>query len=173
MVKEQKTLGQAIDEVIEALKPLEESTRMTAVRAACEHLGLSLGVAESIVAAVPVSAPSGTSVPAETAARTPVTPQDIRTFREVKGPKNAIEMACLVAYYLEYMAQPADRKTAVTKADLDKYFKQAGQKLPKKIDQVLVDAKSAGYFDSVSRGKYKLNPVGDNLVVHTLPKTGK
>ena len=82
-------------------------------------------------------------------------------------------MACIVAYYLASMAQPSERKSAITKSDLDKYFKQAGQKLPKRIEQVLIDAKAAGYLDSAGRGKYILNPVGHNLVVHTLPKTGK
>jgi hypothetical protein len=38
------------------------------------------------------------------------------------------------------------------------------------MPQVLVDARGAGYFDSAGRGKYKLNPVGHNLVVHKLPK---
>jgi hypothetical protein len=40
------------------------------------------------------------------------------------------------------------------------------------MQQVLPDAKAAGYFDSVDRGKYKLTRVGYNLVTHSLPKVG-
>jgi len=79
-------------------------------------------------------------------------------------------MACVVAYYLESLAAPSDRKTEVGAADLEKYFKQGGYPLPKRMPQVLVDARGAGYFDSAGHGKYKLNPVGHNLVVHKLPK---
>jgi hypothetical protein len=35
--------------------------------------------------------------------------------------------------------------------------------------QVLIDAKASGYFESASRGEYKLNAVGYNLVAHNLP----
>ena len=79
-------------------------------------------------------------------------------------------MACLVAYYLDSLAPVGERKAAITSVDVEKYFKQGGFRLPKRINQVLVDAKSAGYFDSAARGSYKLNPVGHNLVVHTLPR---
>jgi hypothetical protein len=79
-------------------------------------------------------------------------------------------MACVVAYYLQALAPSSERKTEITSTDLEKYFKQAGFPLPKKITQVLIDAKAAGYFDSTDRGTYKLNAVGYNLVVHTLPR---
>jgi hypothetical protein len=79
-------------------------------------------------------------------------------------------MACLVAYYLQELAQPNERKDTITTADIDKYFKQASFKLPKVIPQVLPNAKSSGYFDSAGSGSYKLNAVGYNLAVHTLPR---
>ena len=34
----------------------------------------------------------------------------------------------------------------------------------------LPNAKSAGYFDAVGNGEYKLNAVGHNLVVHSMPR---
>jgi len=40
MSVEQKTLGQAIDEIVAALSPLDEKARSTAIGAACAHLGL-------------------------------------------------------------------------------------------------------------------------------------
>jgi hypothetical protein len=78
-------------------------------------------------------------------------------------------MACLVAYYLQEHAPDSERKQAITTADIDKYFKQAGFKLPQRSQQLLPDAKAAGYFDSVGRGEYKMNAVGYNLIVHNLP----
>src|SRR6187401_2926408 len=41
-----RTLGQAIDEIIAALEALNETDRPTAVKAACDHLGL-VGVASA------------------------------------------------------------------------------------------------------------------------------
>ncbi len=78
-------------------------------------------------------------------------------------------MACLVAFYLQEHAPEPDKKTTVTTQDLEKYFKHGGFKLPMKLNQVLVDAKAAGYFDSAGRGEYRLNAVGYNLVAHSLP----
>jgi hypothetical protein len=40
MSVEQETLGQAIDEIVAALSPLDEKARSTAIGAACAHLGL-------------------------------------------------------------------------------------------------------------------------------------
>ena len=68
---------------------------------------------------------------------------DIRKLKEQKDPKTAIEMACVVGYYLEALALPDDRKQDITCNDLEKYFKQAGFPLPKRKEQVLVDAKAA------------------------------
>jgi hypothetical protein len=82
-------------------------------------------------------------------------------------------MACVVAYYLGTLTPAAERKEEVSSNDLEKYFKQANYPLPKRIVQLLVNARASGYFDSAGHGKYKLNPVGHNLVVHSLPKTKK
>ena len=79
-------------------------------------------------------------------------------------------MACVVAYYLQAVAPITERKQEISTPDLEKYFKQAGYPLPKKLGQVLIDAKAAGYFDATDRGAYKLNAVGYNLVVHSLPR---
>ena len=79
-------------------------------------------------------------------------------------------MACVVAFYLQEHAPKAERTKEVTTADLERLFKQAAFKLPARMQQVLVDAKTAGYFESTDRGKYKLTRVGYNLVTHSLPK---
>ena len=123
MSSTKKTLGQAIDEVIAALEALDDASRRTAVHAACEHLGLS---------DTPISSPDSgeessqqKQSPPSTMQPTKTTPVDIRSLKERKKPKTAQEMACLVAYYLESHAPTKERKSDISKADLEKYFKQA------------------------------------------------
>jgi len=165
-----KTLGSAIDEIVAALEGLDDATRLTAVRAACEHLGVRgleqgadvLGRGSSEIGS------GGADVGGPPPALSPVV--DIRTLKDQKKPSNAAEMACLTAYYLDSLAPASERKKDISSADIEKYFKQAGFPLPKSWQQLLTDSKAAGYFDSVSRGKYKLNAVGYNLVAHSLPK---
>lgn len=177
MAASKLTLGQSIDQLIAALEPLDPVTRRTALEAVCNHLDIKL------------VANLGTNVPkppnpthlhqSNSGAQDKPQPQtpsstikkDIRSLKEEKQPDTAGQMACLVAYYLKEIAPQDERKDAVSASDLEKYFIQAGFKLPKRMQQVLVDAKAAGYLDSATqRGEYKLNAVGHNLVVHNLPK---
>jgi hypothetical protein len=160
-----KTLGQAIDAIVEALKSLDQASRATAIRAACDHLNIrppeNVGARQTSYAGAP-------GVPV--AGVVPAGPTDIRTLRQEKRPSSANEMAALVAFYLSEIA--SERKTEVTLDDMIKYFKQAGFSLPKVPKVLLANAKNAGYFDTVGEGKYRLNPVGYNLVAHNLPRTG-
>jgi hypothetical protein len=162
------SLGQAIDTVIDALQGLDDAARLIAVKAACEHLN---------IAVVPPGAGPQAEIPLDVTPAPPPPPGtlqhkivDIRSLRESKRPSKAIEMACVVAYYLENLAPPEERRAEIMTKDVQKYFKQADFPLPKVPGQVLVDAKGAGYLDSARRGKYKLNPVGHNLVAHSLPR---
>jgi hypothetical protein len=99
---------------------------------------------------------------------------DIRALKEQKNPRSAIEMTALVAYYLARLAPAGERKEEITSKDVNKYFNQAVYPLPGRPRKTLFDTKNAGYLDAgPSRGSYKLNPVGHNLVVHTLPATGQ
>jgi hypothetical protein len=79
-------------------------------------------------------------------------------------------MAAVVGYYLAEVAPAAERKTEIGTPDIEKYFKQAQQKLPEAPGKTLPNAMAAGYFDSAGRGLYSLNPVGFNLVTHGLPR---
>jgi hypothetical protein len=167
-----KSFGQAIDEIIAALQGLEPASRAVAIRAACAQVGVEVPAASGQSGA----AASGEQPRHDTAgevaqssaegSRVP----DIRTLRADKQPTSAVEMAALVAHYLESLAPDSERKNTVTTADLDKYFRQADFPLQKRLEQVLPNAKAAGYFDSAARAAYRLNPVGYNLVVHTLPR---
>jgi hypothetical protein len=75
--------------------------------------------------------------------------------------------------YLAEIAVGAERKKVITTDDIEKYFKQSRFVLPKKLEQLLIDSRAAGYFESSARGEYKLTRVGHNLVAHQLPAKGK
>jgi hypothetical protein len=77
-------------------------------------------------------------------------------------------MAALVGYYVSEIAMGSDQKKTIEKADIERYFKAAGFRLPADAAFTLVNAKNAGYLDSAGAGKYSLNPVGYNLVVHRM-----
>lgn len=100
----------------------------------------------------------------------PVRQTSIRDLKDEKKPASSNQMAALVAYYLSEIAPAGERKDTINANDLEKYFKQAGFKLPKAIPQALPNAAAAGYFDAIGNGLYRLNPVGYNLVVHGLPR---
>ncbi|MGA2324416.1 MAG: hypothetical protein ABSG22_11275 [Sedimentisphaerales bacterium] len=169
MPEKKISIGQAIDQIINALDSLELDARKTAIDAACSHLGIQPSICQTKL----INAPALTREPISQV--TPMSPLtstiDIRTLKEQKQPESAQQMACIVAYYLQELAPGSERKNTVTASDLERYFKEANFKLPKKIKQVLIDAKTAGYFQpSQARGEYKINAVGYNLVAHNLPK---
>ncbi len=174
MSEKKPTLGQAIDQIINALNSLEPDAQQTAIDAACSHLGIQPSSERTHVPVPHVSATSKLTLPRHvtpppSGGKTP-TGTDIRSLKELKQPKSARQMACVVAYYLKELAVDAEKKETISTQDLEKYFKQAGFRLPKVLEQVLRDAKSSGYFESASRGEYRLNAVGYNLVAHSLPK---
>lgn len=94
----------------------------------------------------------------------------IRDLKEEKKPESSNQMAALIAYYLSEVADESEKKEAINTADLERYFKQAGFKLPQSLPQTLSNATAAGYFDPTGNGLYKLNAVGYNLVAHGLPR---
>jgi hypothetical protein len=162
-----KTLGRAIDEMIAALVDLNsDSERLNAIRTVLSHFNLS---------ELPVSPPSpGGGECIATEGKTVTTRvTDIRALKEEKQPSTANEMAAVVAYYLQELAPPEERKRDVGVQDIVEYFKQAGFRLPKATQQILHNAKAAGYFKAVGAGRFALNPVGYNLVVHNLPRAEK
>jgi hypothetical protein len=159
----------AIKAVADALEPLTTASRRHVISYVADALGIA---APSVATPEPVPDALQPPVLAETPA--PATPAtDIRTLKEQKAPKTANEMAALVAYYISELILPVeDRRAVINKTDIEKYFKQASFRLPSRVAQTLPDAARAGYFDTVDRGQYKLNPVGYNLVAHGLPSKG-
>lgn len=176
MAEKSKTIGQAIDQILEALEGLEPAARTTVLNTVASHLGLAKSGSPAFPGAsstLPNQSPAAppTAPPATPNASSQPTVVDIRTFRHQKKPESANQMACVVAFYLQEMAPEDQRSETLKTTDLEKYFKQAGYPLPQDVSQVLRDCKRAGYFESVSRGAYKLNAVGYNLVAHKLPKS--
>lgn len=176
MASEGQTLGKAIDQILHALDGLDDASRETALVAVCRQLQIGLGQglpAQPILVEPPSGVADVIKAQPATVASPPATPAkriDIRSFKEEKNPSSARQMACVVAFYLRELAPEAEQKETINTSDLEKYFKQAGFRLPVKISQILIDAKASGYFDSPARSEYKLNAVGHNLVAHGLPE---
>jgi hypothetical protein len=169
------TLGQAIDQVITALGAFKAADQQTILKAVYAHLNIS-APAEAALAT------GGQEEPTREARATTLMSRagegeyagmDIKTFKELKNPSSARQMACVVAYYLTEIATGDDHKQVVTTADIEKYFKQGRYTLPTKLEQLLIDCRAAGYFENAARGEYKLTRVGHNLVAHQLPAKGK
>lgn len=162
------TIGQAIDQIIDALTKLDEKARLTAITVACEQMEVNIGQSDRKI--VEKQSNAQQSIVVIRPEETPRKIMDIRTLKEEKKPNSAKQMACIVAYYLKELAAPEDRKDTISAADLEKYFKQAQYPLPKQMNNVLVKAKMSGYFEDAEKGEYKLNAVGYNLVVHSMPE---
>lgn len=152
----------ALNALVKALRPLSPESQRRVVDSAMVLLGT--GPASRAEASSSTVGPQGSSI-------SNVTAKDIRALKEQKIPESANEMAAVVAYYLAEIVSPSDQKKTVDIADIEKYFKQAQYPLPSNVPMTLVNAKNAGYFDAVGGGQYKLNPVGYNLVAHTLPRS--
>jgi hypothetical protein len=153
---EKLSFGETVDRIHKALEALPEDQRKLAVGAVLGLLGID----------APKGAPTSLP-PTPTESATPIV--DIKSFKEQKEPKNAIQMACVAAFYFQELAPEADRKMSVTTADMQSAFRQAKFPLPTAARMLLPSAKKAGYFDSPGTGSYRLNAVGYNLVAYSLP----
>ena len=160
----------AMQAVVAALKPLTEEERRRVLEYVLGRFGvvpIQPSIASPGTAGASVSIGSATQIAA--ASSGPI--HDIRGLKEAKLPKSANEMAALVAFYVSELAPAGERRNAITRADIERYFKSAGYKLPADATFTLVNAKNAGYLDNAGAGQYKLNPVGYNLVAHRMGTT--
>jgi hypothetical protein len=170
------SLGQAVDAVIGALGQFEPADQQTILRAVYDHLKIT-GPTKTAADGGGAKEPAAEVEPAvhsrKPVSRNDYAGMDIREFRRLKSPSSARQMACVVAFYLSEIAEGDEKKTVVTAADLERYFKQGDYPLPKNPDQLLIDARGGGYFDNAARGEYRLTRVGYNLVAHQLPPKAK
>ena len=159
---------EAIRGILSALSPLSEQARTSVLDYVTKRLGLPTRPRDS-----DPSVTQGIDPPVLTEAHTSSSAHiHIKTLKEQKKPRSANEMAALVAYYLSSLAPPDKRKNTVNQKDIETYFKIAEFPLPNQIRVTLANAKTAGYFDASGSGEYKLNAVGHNLVVHSMPRGG-
>jgi hypothetical protein len=156
----------AIGDVLAALEPLPGPARERVVEYVTRALGIAALPTPSRSDPIPeidqVLPPPPGATPA-------VAVTDIRSLKEAKQPRSANEMAAIVGYYVSELAPAGEQRDTIDTSDLDRFFKQAQYPLPSRIDNTLPNAAAAGYFDNAERGRYRLNPVGYNLVVHNLP----
>lgn len=93
---------------------------------------------------------------------------DIRSFFEQKQPSSDIEAAAAATYYYQFLAPEAERRETIDAGALQEAFRLARRRLPAKAIYTLINARNAGYLDSGEGGQFRLNPVGYNLVEHSL-----
>jgi hypothetical protein len=157
----------AMHAIVTVLKPLTEEERRRVLEYVLGRFGaLPIDAVLSSRRTGAVGPQGGGNAPAAVASSEAI--RDIRSLKEAKSPKSAIEMATLVAFYVSEAAPLEERKDTITRADLQRYFKNAGFKLPADAGFTLVNAKNAGYLDNAGSGQYRLNPVGYNLVAHRM-----
>lgn len=159
----------AIKTVLEALDPLKPEIRQNVLDYVVRRLKIVIKAEDGGEAPAAgdkaMGAPAVPAIPPVAGA-----PIHIRAFKEQKNPSSAAEMSAIVAYYIANLVPQAERRERIAIRDIETYFKIAEFPLPKKVEMTLVNAKAAGYFDSVGNGEYKLNAVGHNLVAHNLPR---
>jgi hypothetical protein len=153
----------AISSIIDFLKPLDATERSRVLEYVLKRLAMG---------AVQVGSTAGLdlSVSPRRAAAMPVV-TDIRTLTAEKQPRSANEMVALIAYYLSELAPEGENARSVNVETIRKYFKMAAFPMPRVPKNALTNATAAGYLENVSRGEYRLNPVGYNLIVHGLPRS--
>lgn len=163
---------EAIRQVLAAMQPLGDTARKSVLDYVVKRLQIELSTAPAGAHDLAITPPAGSAGAIE-GAEGSGSPVHIETLKDEKSPRSANEMAALVAYYLLHVAPESDRKSTITTQDIETYFKIAKFPLPRTPRVTLQNARNAGYFDSVGDGEYRLNPVGYNLVAHSMPRGAK
>lgn len=171
------TLGQAIDALVQALKPLKDTDRVTAIRAACEHLGtqFSTAIAQSMDQSQQTAISTDRSCAQQPAAVTqqPAQTTDIRSFVENKKPKTDQHFAAVVAYFYRFVAPEQQKKPAINGEDLLEACRLTGRKRPPRPATTLNNAFKFGLLErGDTGGSYSINSVGENLVAMAMPADG-
>lgn len=92
----------------------------------------------------------------------------LKEFFDKKKPSTNIETVTVFGFYLEHYKKQQD----FNEADISKCYFEARARKPKVIGQALRDAKNRyGYLvDGHTKGAFRLSNVGENLVLHDLPR---
>jgi len=92
----------------------------------------------------------------------------IKEFFDEKKPSTSVEIVTVFGFYLEHF----EKKEEFTEDDISRAYYNSRVRKPKVIGQALRDAKNMkGYLvEGSKRGRFRLSNVGENLVLHDLPK---
>ncbi len=159
--------GKAIQDISKILKPLDIASKKNVVEYVFKSLGLNQHLDHSNDTTPEKSSVSNSIFAQQNEPLTKV--MDIRSFAIQKKPKTTVQKIALVGFYLSEIAKEDEKAEQFRVNDIEKYFKQAGFKLPANVSVELSRTKDAGYIEKTQKGKYKLNPVGYNLIAYTLP----
>jgi hypothetical protein len=156
----------AISSIIALLTPLDDTGRSRVLEYVLKRLEMGTVQSEPLIGSERSVAGTSYATPNAVLAM-----KDIRSLTAEKQPRSANDMVALIAYYLSELV-PDDQKSDTINVDtVRRYFKMAGFPMPRVPKNALTNATAAGYLENVSRGEYRLNPVGYNLVVHGLPRS--
>lgn len=160
---------EAAKTIFELLKDLSSERQERVLRWVAEGLGVEVAPEarpepEAATDEVPADVPASASH-----VRAPGRHTDIKTFVASKHPNSDQQFAAVVAYYYKFEATPAERRESIDGAALQEAARLSGRRRPANPRVTLNNAKTQGYLDSVGRGEFSLNTVGENLVAMTLP----
>jgi len=170
MTEEKKDIYDILRDIVDLLKGLNEEERIRVMRWASEMLNIknvTQGVLQNVKPITTQDVPTTQNAP-QTNQQTSL---DIKSFIQSKNPISDSHFATTVAYYYQFEAP--EKKDAISKDDLVEATRLVGRKRLGRPDQTLVNTTKVGYLDNVSRGLYKLNSVGENLVAMVLPSADK
>jgi hypothetical protein len=160
----------AIRTVLNALEPLGQEARNSVIEYVTKRLQIQISTTPGGDITVAAQVLPGAATPFLTPPGHGVAVTHIKDLKLQKKPRSANEMAALVAYFLAELAPTKDQKKTINTKDVETFFKIAEFPLPGHVRMTLPSAKAAGYFDAVGDGDYRLNAVGHNLVVHSMPR---
>jgi hypothetical protein len=97
---------------------------------------------------------------------------DIRSFIQTKNPTNDVQFAAAVAYFYAFEAPTGAGKPEINASDLQDATRMANRPRLTEPRNTLNNANRLGYLDrGTSRGMFRINTVGENLVAMALPAT--
>ena len=167
-----KDVFDAVREVVEATKSFPVEDQMLIIKWACEKLNItpisgSISTKTSTDTQIQDSEKQSPNIPISHSRQ-----KDIKTFIGEKKPKSDNHFAAAVAYYYQFEAGE-NKKDSINKNDLVDATRLVNWDRLKRPDQTLVNSTKAGLLDNTSRGQYRLNSVGENLVAMVLPGGGE
>lgn len=162
---------EAVRAVLEAIENFKPEEQQRIIRWVAEKLGLPQPfVATAHNLSIPPQPETGSAATPHLPAHSPGVIADIRTFIAEKKPRNDVQFAAAVAYYYRFEAQPADRKDAIDKEDLQEAARKAGRERFASPIATLFNAHKLGLLDKgAEKATFAINSVGENLIAMTLP----